>query len=277
MLMEHVFQCVDDIYDEVVNHGSDELKRTICDLEKIAGHNTPSVIKKGIMLSMTICFNQVQFQDELFEGLLQENLEYMIRHIPEMKKTIQLRVSLRGLDKEMNRESILPYFITLADLAYAVLAVFQAEGHHLFKIESDHGRFGCEQCDQEMLDDYAANVFLSDLYLEEGHQFSLWYDFGEDYVFDIQVLNIQTQSDLFVLEDSQITSGKGYGIWEDEHELLEMYYKDYDEFLMRIEDYGLDEDDFIFDEFDKDIANEMLMEDFEFLRHVYEDQDEDLW
>ena len=92
-----------------------------------------------------------------------------------------------------------------------------------------------------------------------------------------QVLNIQTQSDLFVLEDSQITSGKGYGIWEDEHELLEMYYKDYDEFLMRIEDYGLDEDDFIFDEFDKDIANEMLMEDFEFLRHVYEDQDEDLW
>ena len=34
MLMEHVFQCVDDIYDEVVNHGSDELKRTICDLEK---------------------------------------------------------------------------------------------------------------------------------------------------------------------------------------------------------------------------------------------------
>ena len=56
-----------------------------------------------------------------------------------------------------------------------------------------------------------------------------------------------------------------------------MYYKDYDEFLMRIEDYGLDEDDFIFDEFDKDIANEMLMEDFEFLRHVYEVQDEDLW
>ena len=135
MLMEHVFQCVDDIYDEVVNHGSDELKRTICDLEKIAGHNTPSVIKKGIMLSMTICFNQVQFQDELFEGLLQENLEYMIRHIPEMKKTIQLRVSLRGLEKEMNREIVLPYFITLADLAYAVLAIFQAEGHHLFKFE----------------------------------------------------------------------------------------------------------------------------------------------
>ena len=46
MLMEHVFQCVDDIYDEVVNHGSDELKRTIRDLEEIAGHNTPSVIKK---------------------------------------------------------------------------------------------------------------------------------------------------------------------------------------------------------------------------------------
>ena len=276
MLIEHVLQCVDDIYEEVVKDGSDELKKTICELEEIAGHNTPSVIKKGIMLSMTICFNQVQFQDELFEGLLQENLEYMIKNIPDMKKTIQLRVSLRGLEKEINREIVLPYFITLADLAYAVLAAFQAEGNHLFKIESDQGRFGCEQCDQEMWDDYAANIFLSHLHLKEGSQLSLWYDFGEDYVFDIEVLNVQTQSDLFVLEDSQIIAGKGYGIWEDEHELLEMYYKDHSAFLMRIEDYGLDADDFIFNEFDKDVANEMFMEDFEFLRHVYEDYNDDL-
>lgn len=273
MLMERVFQCVDDIYDDIMKEGSQDLKQKIQELENVVGTNHPEILKKGIMLSMTFCLNQLQFHDELFEALLIDNIDYMIENIPDMKKSIQLQVSLRGLEQHVHRQIVLPYYMTLADMAYAILAIFQADGSHLFSIECQQGRFGCEQCDEEMIDDYAANVFLNDLQLKKGSQLSLWYDFGDDYFFDIQVIHIQTESDLNEIGDGQILSGQGYGIWEDEHALLEMYYKDYDEFIEKIHDFGLDGDDFIFDDFDVDVANEMFLEDFEFLRRNYEDSE----
>lgn len=276
MLMEHIFQCVDDIYEDIMKDGSPDLKARIQDLEEVAGKSTVPILKKGIMLSMTFCLNQLQFHDELFETLLVDNIEYMIENIPDMKKTIQLQVSLRGLEQYVNRQVVLPYYMTLADLAYALLAMFQADGSHLFTFECEQGKFGCQQCDGEMIDDYASNVFLNDLNLKKGSCFSLWYDFGDDYLFDIQVIHIQNEANLNVIGDGKILSGNGYGIWEDEHELLEMYYTDYEMFIERIQDFGLDEDDFVFDDFDKDSANEMFVENFEFLRRAYEDSEEEL-
>lgn len=276
MLMEHIFQCVDDIYEDVMKEGSPDLKARIQNLEEVAGKSTVPILKKGIMLSMTFCLNQLQFHDELFETLLMDNIEYMIENIPDMKKTIQLQVSLRGLEQYVNRQVVLPYYMTLADLAYALLAMFQADGSHLFTFECEQGKFGCQQCDEEMIEDYASNVFLNDLDLKKGSCFSLWYDFGDDYLFDIQVIHIQNEADLNVIGDGKILSGNGYGIWEDEHELLEMYYTDYEMFIERIQDFGLDEEDFIFDDFDLDASNEMFVENFEFLRRAYEDGEEEL-
>ena len=72
MLENHIFECVDHIYDDIILNGSDELKDIIRQFEDVAGDESPYFLKKGIMLAMTLCLNQLQFQDELFEGVLQE-------------------------------------------------------------------------------------------------------------------------------------------------------------------------------------------------------------
>lgn len=274
MLIEHVLECVDGIYEDMMSEHSMELEATIHKLEKVAHNDTEDFIKKGIMLSLTMCLNQVDFHDELFEGLLNDNLEHMIQYIPDMKKSMTVHISVRGLEEYIYRRMNVPCGMTLADLAYYILAAFRAEGHYLFTFVTNQGKFGCDRCEEEMIDGYAADMTLTNLDLQKGSQLTLWYDFGDDYYFDIEILDIESHQDIQSKEDVYITSGEGYGIWEDEHQMLDLYYHDHEAFIEAIDDIGLDEDDFIFDEFDKDTVNELLFEEYDFLQNVYENFDE---
>lgn len=269
MFENHIFECVDHIYDDIILNGSDELKDIIRQFEDVAGDESPYFLKKGIMLAMTLCLNQLQFQDELFEGVLQEYLEHMMEAIPEMKKTVICRIVVRELEKYIHRQVRIPYHMPLDELAYYILTMFQAEGTHLFTFITDQGKFGCDQCDEEMLDDYASDVFLDELDLKKGDTFSLWYDFGDDYIFDIQIQDIEQHPNVQTLHDIEIMAGEGFGIWEDEHSLLDMYYHDRQAFVEHIQDLGLNLDDFIFEEFDVNTANGALFDDYEFLKHAY--------
>lgn len=72
------------------------------------------------------------------------------------------------------------------------------------------------------------------------------------------------------MNDLEIIDGNRYGIWEDAHRLLDLYYMNRKEFLKTIDEYGLSDEDFIFEEFDIDTYNEMLIDDFEYLKMAYE-------
>lgn len=272
MLLEHILNCVDGLYEDVIKSRDEELQTVLAHLQTLAPDEAESLVKKGIILSMSLCLNQMEFDDELFEGLLIENLDYICQSIPRMKKTITLKIMLRGLEEKVYRVMTFPYGMNLADVAYLILGALKADGSHVFTFIHDAKKYGCEQCDEDMLDCYAIDMTFADLQLQKGDCLSLWYDFGEDYFFDIVVEDIQNSTHIQSIEDVDIKEGNGYGIWEDAHELLEMYYRHHLQFLQKIQNMGLDETDFILEEFDKIVAQECLMEDYDFLKRAYEQE-----
>lgn len=59
--------------------------------------------------------------------------------------------------------------------------------------------------------------------------------------------------------------------------MLELYYENQEEFLRVVSEMGLNEDDFILEDFDVDDANEFLLDNYEFLKTSYEVYDEDVY
>lgn len=276
MILEHVVNCIDEIYNEVTKSPSVEMQKWVHKLKGVMDEgDSQRMMKKGIITSLTLCLSQGIVDDEFFESALIQNYEFILQKVPDMKKSMILKVKLDGLDGYLYREIKVPYGIILADLSYIILASMNAEGNHLFSMTvNGEERFGCDDCDDEFTDAYAADVTIPELGIVKGDKMELWYDFGEDYLFNIEVLDIEEHDHVQSFDDVLIIDGKGYGIWEDAHRLLNLYYSDRKEFLKTIEEYGLSDSDFVFEEFDVDTYNEMLLEDFEFLKMTYEMNDE---
>lgn len=272
MILEHVANCINGVYDEVLNSPSVDIQKWVYKLQEMMDQDdTQMIMKKAIMNAMTLCLSQAIIDDDFFESALIHNFEFISKKVPEMKKSMLLKIELEGLEKQIYRTMKVPYGIILADLAYLILASMNAEGSHLFSLSiNGQNQYGCDACDEEFIDDYAADVTIPELHIKKGDQIELWYDFGDNYYFQIKVLDIEEHEDIQSFDNLEIIEGQGYGIWEDEHQFLDMYYHDREEFMRTIEDYGLSEDDFIFEDFDLDVSNEMVIEDFEFLKMAYE-------
>ena len=76
---------------------------------------------------------------------------------------------------------------------------------------------------------------------------------------------------LFELEYMYVLDGEGYGIWEDAHYWLDLYYDDKDYFYEMMEEEGMEEDYFaVNEEFDLDVANETLIEDYDYVCQLYD-------
>ena len=69
MLLEHILDCVNDIYEDVMEGASPELMNVLKQLEEEAHDSSVDLTKKAIMLSMTLCMSQLEFDDDLFEEL----------------------------------------------------------------------------------------------------------------------------------------------------------------------------------------------------------------
>lgn len=272
MILEHVAKCIDEVYNEVLESPSVEVQNWIQKLENdLNQEDMYTVMKKSILTTLTFMMSQGIFDDEFFESTWIQNIEFVVQHIPDMKKSMVLKVKLDELGDQIYRIIKVPYGIILADLSYLILASMNADGSHLFTVEmSERGRFGCDGCDQEFIDEYAADVTIPELNIQSGDCFDLNYDLGDNYLFEIEVLDIEDNESVQSIEDVEILDGAGYGIWEDQHALLDLYFDDRQSFFETIAEYGLTESDFVLEDFDVDTYNEMLIEDFEYLKTVYE-------
>ncbi|MCD7893126.1 MAG: plasmid pRiA4b ORF-3 family protein [Erysipelotrichaceae bacterium] len=182
-------------------------------------------------------------------------------------QSVVIRVILAGLGRQLYREMEIPYDITLADLAYLVLSSFKADGSHLFSVNYGKNRFSCR--DSFYNENRADEIYLTQLYLQFNNQIDIEYDFGDEWLFKVTVKSILDHDGKFNLDDSRIIKGKGYGIWEDEHYLMNLYYKKHDAFLDYIDDISMSEDDFVTDEFDLEDANDDLLSDYEYFKSIY--------
>lgn len=229
------------------------------------------------MLKEVIC-TSIMFGDngEGNNELVQHVVEHNKKGLEAAKKSLIIEVSVRGQKDKINRVMEVPYFISVADLAYFILATFEADANHLFQVSYKDYRFNGNGCDEMMrCDGYADNVGLHDLRLRKNSKLELWYDFGDDYWFDVKVLEIKDNDKVMDFEDAVILDGNGYGIWEDAHYMLDLFLDNKDEFYQTLKENGMEADWFpVEEEFDLDVSNEMLVDKFYDIAQVYQPKDE---
>lgn len=268
MILKHLENCVNSIYNDVMEKPSKNLVELLKSVEEDC---LESVVRKGIVLSLHMSLITNELSDEFFEEVLLENIAYILERTPSLKKSITIKVELVGLEKELYRIIEIPYGVLLSDLAYIVLASMEAEGSHLFMMHvPGYGKYGCDACDYDDFDGLVSEIALSDIEIRKGMKMRLVYDFGDDYVFNIEVMDINDYNEEVTMEDVTIIEGKGHGIWEDGHMLLELYYKNHRQFVSAIHEVGLDEEDFYTDDFDVKLANEFIIDEYEDLMMIYE-------
>lgn len=271
MILEHTKTCLDGIYNEVINRSSTDLKRWIDGLyQEVSQENFQKLLKKCITKSLTLCLSQNIIDEHYFEGLLRYNIEDTLSHLSNMKTKMTIRVQLRGLEKDIYRVICVPYEIVLADLAYLILASMNSEAEHLYSFTVNHTRYFGVFHDEEFIHHYAIDITVSELNLKAGQSMVLCYDLKEEYIFDIEIEKIEECDSIITIEDIEVIDGKGYGIWEDQHQLLEMYYQNHQLFLETMNTSGLDNSDFIFDEFDRKTHKETIIHEFEYFKNIYE-------
>lgn len=274
-MRKHVKKCIDDIYNEVISSSSPDLKRWIDKLNaEVNQEDFQKLFNQCIVKSLTFCISQKIMNEDFFESTLKQNIEYLYKHLSQYKTKMIICVKLRGLENDIYRVMCVPYEIVLADLAYLLLASMRVEGEHLYSVTIDNKHYFGSFHNEEFINSYAMDITIPELGLKVGQNLVLSYDFGEDYIFDIEIEDIEECDSIMTMEDIEVIGGQGYGIWEDQHQLLEMYYKNHQLFLKSMEANGLDNSDFIFEEFDRENHKETIIYEFEYLKNIYEQIEE---
>ncbi len=214
------------------------------------------------------------FDEETSIQVVKSMLEDTNDNIPSLKSSYIFVVKLKGLSKYVEREIEIPCSFNLLELCYAVLASMNCDGEHLFSVKYDEKTYYCDQYDGGYDTEYASDYSLQSLELKEKDKLTIRYDLSENYMFSV-VLKDTVEYDCIVNpEDMKVIKGKGMGIWEDNHDLLELYYKDrkaFDE-MIEIEDVGdgwipIEEKyDFNIDDVKNDFYSDYIV-----LRTIYED------
>jgi hypothetical protein len=154
----------------------------------------------------------------------------MGKHNMTKKEVYELKIAYDG-DYEIFRVIKIREDHTLEDLAKTLLKSIKFDYDHMYLFNMDNNYYQGENTYELSLDDSKPSVktSLSELALKKGMKFQLWYDFGDDWFFNIVVLNVE-ESTKFDKPRVMKSQGK-----------LKQYenFDDYDE------DFDDDEDEFV--------------------------------
>lgn len=215
--------------------------------------------------------------EEEMDHAIADEFEEFIKCVKYARRTYIFNVQLIGQEENCWRTLQILATCQLSQLCYAIMSSFHCEGEHLFSIKYKKDTYDCGPYDLESDEDseYAFEVILPELNLRKGSHMVLTYDFGDNYMFDITVSEVKNYHRRVTSDDIMIIDGKGYGIWEDAHYELELYYNDNQEFERYIDENGLEKDWYPIDEeFDIDELNENIIENIRFFTKIYENPEE---
>lgn len=216
-------------------------------------------------------------EEEDIDDLMMNEFEEFIKVIKFTRRAYVLDVRLKEQENQCWRTLQLPATLTLAQLCYAIMSVFCCDGGHLFSIEYKKTEYYCDAFESDMYDvevEYASEIVLPELNLRKGSHMVMTYDFGDNFMFDITVKDVKNFHHRLLSDDIKVLEGKGYGIWEDNHYMMDLYYDDPKRFSKEIEENGYDEDYFpINEEFDIELINESITGDIAFFMDNYENSE----
>ena len=136
-----------------------------------------------------------------------------------MNEILKFRVSINGLENKIWRVIEINNQLTLADLAYTILASFNSLTYHLYNINYNGNIYGSNGAKSDLPGYVKLNAIttrLKDLDLKENDKMEMDYDFGSTTTFDITYLESNELKNLFdVKEYPKIVEGAGLGMLED--------------------------------------------------------------
>jgi len=189
--------------------------------------------------------------------------------------TYQFYAELKDYKPKMWRRFLINENMTIAQLSYAVLIIFRANGSHLFTIdkplqkgvtalyEMPSTNMDISDSDMNIIERYDATkeqihnaVSLND----KDNQFIINYDFGDSWRIKLKLEEIYGEDNLKNNDMPYVTSGKGYGIVED--------CGGPDSLMQIAETHNLESVDL--SHFDKNELNDMLLSNMPSFQTLYE-------
>lgn len=269
-MIEAINRCIEECYEEVLNSDNKQLQGLLNKLKNEVGDRSYKNIVKGAIASVISQSLMFYFPEEVIIELICKNLKDVIVRLPELKKSYIMKCSLEGHDEYVYRTIEVPSYISLDELCCAILGSFNAEGCHMYSVDYARKTYFCSAYD----DDYRTNIeyadeyTLNDLKLRKDSKMVITYDFGDNYEINVKVEETIHNDFLFELEYMYVLDGEGYGIWEDNHYLLDLYYWNKEQYNQVIEQY-----DFIDNPLEEeyDFEDNDLYEDMMYFKTIYED------
>ncbi len=131
-----------------------------------------------------------------------------------------LKTSLSNYPENLYRKLIFNASNDLDELAFTILSIYNTMAYHMYMFEDDNNTYYNQlSIDDGVYDESTDNMYGSifvtlDKIQTESNKFKMLYDFGEEYEFDIEILDV-----IEINKYSKIpivTEGAGYGILEDD-------------------------------------------------------------
>lgn len=283
MFKENINKCIKECREELLNSKNTKIKKLLKEITSELEGNLENDLLDSIIGDAMEAIMITESQDEDTEKIVISLLQDIKKLIPLKKKSYTMNISLKGLEKEIYRSVKMPAMTSLADLGYTILSIFNAESNHLFEFVIKKEKYKCEI--ERYVDDpcfgeeeeYASDYMIDEFNFKASNKFTMTYDYGDNYEFSIQVFSINHEDVFQNIESIEVLDGKGYGIWEDAHYELDLYYSDKKEFTAFIKENGIDFDYYPVDEeFDIEECNEYLLSSFLESKISYEENFNDI-
>lgn len=189
-------------------------------------------------------------------------------------KYYKIKISLENYEDRLNRTILFRENGTLDDLAFTIISIFNTYAYHLFKFEDDENKYECEISvfEAEIMNypDVGKNTFFItlDMIIAKDNKFVMTYDFGADYRFVIEIIDLNQYKDRFFIP--RVIDGVGYGIIEDDKDSLIDYLegKLSNQKLVGFQKNRFETIDF--ESFDIEACNKKLVKEFGKIRNAYD-------
>ncbi len=142
-------------------------------------------------------------------------------------KYYKLKIFLNNYEDRLNRTILFKYNNDLDELAFTILSIFNTLAYHLYSFKDDVNNYECEislrESEEMNYPDKDIDTWLVtiDQLKIKNNKFIMKYDFGADYEFVIEVLDVIELKEIFYIP--RVIYGRGYGIVEDGKFILEDY------------------------------------------------------
>ena len=236
---------MDNCMKELKTSNIPSIKKALKGCKKLVGEEYFDIFILKVVQKFVSVRLLTEIPAEVEENLLLDIIEEERTFFKNSLKTYRFHISLNGLNDKLYRVIEIPATTTLDDLSHMILTLFKVDASHLFCFNIKGTRY---VCDAEVssgggyeFEEDTMDVSIADFNFRKNSKFTFTYDYGDNFEFTIQLIGTGEQSpENFTYIN--IIEGDGYGIWEDCHYEMDLFYSNRKAFNSFVRTNGIDPD-----------------------------------